>query len=209
MLTRVTEHDFETPDGTRTAVVVEPVAHVRVGKERLKAFQQRKYSGNAVDREVLVHARSQSSRDHVIVFRGRSATGSWDFAEDLDSTEKAELGYHLVKDQLRTYRRLVAAGVFALLHVEWPASAVSAYVEGTTRLLHELENHSIAEVSLPQDDSATAQIDRWVLKHLTLFYAESFDQVIEQVLSQQLPLLEERIPHLREMVASLPPDSIS
>lgn len=209
MLTRVTDHAFETPEGSRTAVVVEPLSHVRVGRARLSEFQQRKYPGNSIDREVLAHARAQNGRDHVIVFRGTSEEGSWDFEADLTPEEKSELGYHLVADQLRTYRRLVAAGVFVLLHVDWPETAVQAYINGTDRLLQELEGRSIGEVTLPQEDSATAQIDRWVLKHLTFFYADSFQQVIAQVLSRQLPLLEERIPHLREMVASLPPGSVA
>jgi hypothetical protein len=114
-----------------------------------------------------------------------------------------------VHDQLPTYRRLVAAGVFALMHVDWGAAESRAYTEATKRLLVELEESSIPEFSGQNaEHAAIDRVDRWILKHLTFFTGEPLEAVFERVLSTQLPKLESRIPHLREMVNSLPASAV-
>jgi hypothetical protein len=210
-LTRVSEYRFETSQGSRRAWVVTPTDHIRVGRKRLAELRKGVYTGEDLDREVLGHARQRAGTDQIVVICGKSADGkgSWRFADDLTEKEQIELGHHLVRDQLATYRRLVSSGVFALLHVDWGAAEVTAYADGTRQLLLELEESSIPEFSAEDSDRAAIdRVDRWILKHLTFFFTESIEAVIERVLSTQLPKLEERLPHLREMVKSLPVSAI-
>lgn len=206
-LTEVTEHRFETPSGVRVALVVTPTVRIRVGRDRLVAYWRGGYPGSDLDRELAQIARRRAGEDHVIVIRGRSddGSGSWAFDEGLSESEKRELGYHLVRDQLATYRRMVASNVFALLHVDWGSAECSAYVDGARQLLMELEESSIPEFAAQDAETAAIdRVDRWILKHLTFFFTEPLDSVLTRVLSTQLPKLESRIPHLREMVQSLP-----
>lgn len=210
-LTRLSERDFETPAGTRVALVVTPTTRIVAGRERLEELRREHYTGASLDREVLAHARSRAGQDQMIVFRGRSddGSGSWTMAADLSDDERDELGYRLVRDQLATYRRLVAAGVFALVHSDWDPPAVDAYISGTQRLLRELESESIPEVDAPDAEAVVIdRVDRWLLTHLTLFYAEPIDDVLSRVLAKQIPLLEQRVPALREMANALPDHAI-
>lgn len=204
------EHVYTTDAGPRAAVVVTPSAHVRVGRARLEELRA-SHAGGSIDREILAYAEQTAGEDRVFVFRGTNddGTGSWRIDDDLSEDELEELGAHLVEDQLPTYRRLVAAGIFALLHVDWTERGVRAYEVGTRRVLADLEAGSIPEVAvLDRDQVAVSRVDRWILRHLTFFFAESFDEVIAGVLALQHPLLERRVPALRQMVASLPASAI-
>ena len=211
MLVRCTEHSFDTVLGPRTAVVVTPAEHVRVGRDRLEQLR-RDHSGGDIDREVLEHVRAREGQDQLVVFSAASGdgSGSWGFDGELTEDERLELGYHLVTDELPTYRRMVAAGVFALLHVSWGEDEVRAYEEGTRRLLAELEAGSVPETDpIDPGEAAVHRADRWILSNLTFFFARPLEDVIQGVLAKQMPLFEERIPHFREMVDSLPPPALA
>jgi len=201
---------IETVQGPKKAWVVSPTAHLTVGRERLERFRREGHPGGAVDREVLAKVREVEDPHELVVFRAKAddGAGSWGFDDELDDIESRELGYHLVVDQLPTYRRMVAAGVFALIHVEFGSREADAYQSGTRRALDELEKGSIPEVEGDEDAVAVLQVDRWILHNLTYFFTLDLDDVIASVLHRQLPLLEDRIPHLRHLVGSLPADSI-
>lgn len=201
---------IDTVQGPKKAWVVSPTEHLQVGRERLERFRSEGHPGGRVDREVLEAVRAVEDPHQLVVFRARSDAneGSWGFADELDEVESRELGYHLVVDQLPTYRRMVAAGVFALIHVEFGSREADAYQAGTRRALDELEAGSIPEVEGDEDAVAVLQVDRWILHNLTYFFTLDFDDVVDSVLHRQLPLLEDRIGHLRELVGSLPADSI-
>ncbi|MEM9069017.1 MAG: hypothetical protein AAGE52_10955 [Myxococcota bacterium] len=208
---RVAEYRLHSTAGDRMALVVTPDTRVRVGRARLESLRRKRKSaqpseGGEIDREILDHVRRHGAEDRIVVFRGRSPAGdgSWRFAEDLSETERFELGFQLVADELATYRRLVAAGVFALVHVEWGTKEMEAYRKGTERLLDELEASSVPEVGGDPSAVAIDRADRWILRNLTHYYDGSFDEVVRSVLVAHLARFEERIPHFRAMVAGLP-----
>jgi len=209
-LARVDDMRFDTPEGPRVIVVVTPLVEIRVSRSRLAEYRSRGQTGIPLDQEVLDAARRRSGEDQIVVVRGKGqGGGSWAFDEGLSELEAEELGYQLVRDQLPTYRRLVAAGVFALMHVDWGVAECRAYTEASKRLLGELEESSIPEFSAQNaEHAAVDRADRWILKHLTFFFGEPLEAVFERVLSTQLPKLESRVPHLREMVKSLPASAI-
>lgn len=202
---------MQTVCGPRTAWILTPTTHLRVGRARLRELEAGEHTGSATDRAILEQVRAIADGSQLVVFRARddAGAGSWAFEDDLSDAEAHRLGYHLVLDQLPLYRRLVAAGVYALLHVDFGGREVDAYQHGTNRVLAELEAGSIPEVA--RDDAALAldQMDRWILHNLTFFFMLPLPDVTESVLAKQLPLLEERVPHLRELVASLPPGTIA
>lgn len=201
---------IDTVHGPKRAWVVVPTTSLRVGRARLEEFRRAGHPGGLVDRAVLEAVRSLEDEHQLVVFRAKSdrEDGSWGFEAELTDEEAHEPGYHLVLDQMRTYRRLVAAGVFALIHVEFGPREADAYQAGTRQALDELEASSIPEVGHRKDQIALLQVDRWILHNLTYFFTLDLDDVVESVLRRQLPLLENRIPHLRELVASLPADAI-
>lgn len=208
MSVRLVARDVDTVRGPKRAWLVEPTEHLRVGRDRLARFRAEGHPGGEVDRAILAAVRRVADPSSVVVFRARSASGSWGFADDLDEAEARELGYHLAIDQMPLYRRLVAAGVFALIHVEFTPREADAYQVGTQRLLDELEATSIPELGTDEAAGAIQRVDRWILHHLAYFFTLGFDDVASSVLHRQLPLLEARIPHLRELVASLPRHAI-
>jgi hypothetical protein len=202
---RLGEHRFDTAMGSRTALVVSPEAHVRVGRERLEALR-RDHEGGAIDEAVLRLVSEHSGEDLLVVFRGRSADGqgSWGFAEDLTDEEAGELGYHLVVDQLPTYRRLVRAGVFALVHTEWGVREAEAYRAGTKQLLEELESQAVPEVEASTEEVAVSNADRYILRNLTHFHDAPFDAVVRSVIIAHLESFEAQIPHFRELIRDVP-----
>ena len=206
----IAEHPVATVEGPGTAWVVSPLEHIVVGRERLAAFRAGEHRGAAVDREILELVRGLESDHQLVVVRARddSGRGSWRFDPTLDDEEARELGYHLVLDQLPTYRRLVAAGVFALLHVEYGPTEVDAYQYGTRTALEELESNSIPEEER-LDAGAIAQVDRWILHNLAFFFTLSLEDVEQTTLERQLPLLRERVPHLRRLCEALPASALA
>lgn len=206
MILRIDETRVETVSGPRTAWVVTPTRRLRVDRERLEAFREHGYPSSDVDRELLALVRATGSDSQLVVMRARDpeGEGSWGFEDDLTEDETHELGEHLVRDQLPMYRRMIAAGVFAILHVDFGLREVDAYQRGIRRVLEELEAGSIPELAHAEDAVAQLQADRWILHNLTFFFELSFDDVLDTVLRRQLPLLEERVPHLRQLAALLP-----
>lgn len=207
---RISQTWIESDAGRREAIVMTPDAHQRVGRDRLEALRQAPEVSD-LDREILAKVRALPRADRVAVFRGkpRDAGGSWGFADDLSEDERTELGYLLVRAELPTYRRLVAAGVFAIVHVEWGADEAPAYQQGTTRLLKELEAKSIGEVEGDPEDVAVSTADRFILRHLNHFFDDGYDQVVRSMLLAHLATFEARIPHFRAMIDKLPASAIA
>ncbi len=202
---RLSEHRFATDAGERTALLITPTTHVRVGRERLQQLREA-HPGSAIDREIIEALRSHDHEDALVVFRGRDpdGQGSWGFAEDLSDEEAMELGYHLVLDQLPCYQRLVRAGVFALIHVEWGARETNAYRQGTERALEELDDEAVPEVT---SDTATIErlrADRYILRNLTHFHDQPLDAVVRSVLVAHHASFEAQIPHFRALLGHLP-----
>ncbi len=99
MAMRISETWVESNAGRRSAVVLTPSTHVRVGRERLEALRTA-HPGGELDREILAKVRSLEPADRLVVFRGRcpDGKGSWGFDDDLTEAERSELGFHPVSD---------------------------------------------------------------------------------------------------------------
>lgn len=204
------ERTVRTVEGPRQAWILEPRTHLVVDAERLEAFERGEHPKASVDREIVDAVRATESPSQLLVFcaSSRDGAGSWGFEKSLDQAECRALGYHLVRDQLPMYRRLVAAGVFGIVHVDFGAREVDAYQFGTTRALEELERRSIPEPSSYGEAIAVLQVDRWILHNLAFYFTLPLEDVVETVLERQLPLLADRIPNLRRLSESLPPSAI-
>jgi hypothetical protein len=199
---RFVERGIETRNGPRVALVVEPTIQMRLGEERLAAL--RKQTGwSEVDREIAVAAQSRAGRVQIMLFRGKSAKGegTWDMDPDMPDASLDELGYRLAKTQLPTYRRLLASGVFMHVHTDLTAHTATALQRGADRLVREL--------ALSGPDAAVRRVDRWIVQHLTFFFTLGTDKVLTDILPDQVPLFEQRLPRIREMVATLPAASIA
>jgi hypothetical protein len=207
---RLNERVVDTVQGPKKAWIAEPTEHVVLGRDRLEAFLWDGRPDSELDRALLAAVRAVNDPHQLVVFRARSddGAGSWSFDPTLTRVEADELGYRLAIGQLPTYRRMVAAGVFAVVHVEFGQQEIDALTAGSRRALDELEAGSIPEEMRAEEGVAVLRVDRWILHDLTMFFTESFDQVLQTVLPLQLPRLEERIPHLRQLVKSLPPSAI-
>ncbi len=203
---RLSEHRFATDSGERTALVLTPTEHARVGRERLEQLRE-SHAGAELDREIAEALQAHDHVDALVVFRGKDPEGggSWGFEDDLTDEEVLELGYHLVLDQLPTYRRLVRAGVFALIHVEWGTREKEAYRKGTERVLEELEDESVAEVESDPETIDRLRADRFILRNLTHFHDQPLDAVVRSVLVAHHAGFEEQIPHFRALIDHMPP----
>jgi len=202
---RLSEHRFATDSGERTALVLTPTEHARVGRERLEQLR-RSHSGGELDREIAEALKAHEHKDALVVFRGEDpeGAGSWGFADDLTHDEVLELGYHLVLDQLSTYWWLVRAGVFALIHVEWGAREKEAYRRGTERVLEELDDESVPEVESDPETISRLRADRYILRNLTHFHDQPLEAVVRSVLVAHHAAFEEQIPHFRALIDHLP-----
>ena len=202
---RLSEHRFATDSGERTALVLTPTEHARVGRERLEQLRKG-HPGGTLDREITSALRAHDHEDALVVFRGKDpeGAGSWGFAEDLTDEEVLELGYHLVLDQLPAYRRLVRAGVFALIHVEWGAREKEAYRKGTERMLEELDDESVPEVASDPETISRLRADRYILRNLTHFHDQPLDAVLRSVVVAHHAGFEAQIPHFRALIDHLP-----
>lgn len=184
---------IETRRGPREALIVTPDREMVVGRDRLDDLRRVDDPG-ALDETILDAARRHPNANYLI-FRGRGEDGGvrYRFDDALSDDEARELAGRMVRSQLKTYRRLVAAGMHLLLHAELGFREVELFRSETRVALAEIERAS----GLPD---AVQALDAWILQHLTYFFAISYAKLIEETLPSLLPLLERRAPQLRERV---------
>ncbi len=175
--------------GPRTwpALSVVPVTTSRLGTQRLHDLRAGHPGG--LDHAILNAVESRHGDVRLVIFRGRDDSGeySWGFDPQLDSQHDEELGYHLVRTQLPTYRALVKQGVALLAHIELGTREVEAFERGTRRLLEEV----IAE---RETGRGGPDVDRdvWILGNLTSFFEGEVEEVVEDVLPRALARLDAR-----------------
>lgn len=205
-----TEREFETPNGTRAALVIAPTAHVRVGLDRLARLRDEAGQPPTlapIDRGVLEEARRRAARVQITVFRGRNDddTGSWDFADELNVLQATEMAYLMLRSQMLVYRGLVKAGLCLHLHVEWTTLAVDVYRQAIRRRIGELNPGPglVRKASTDPIDLA----DLWILKNLTFFFSIKFENLITTILPDKLSMLERRMARVRDMVLALPDEA--
>lgn len=195
-----------TLKGPRTVVIATPDREYRVGRNRLAQLRG-EVAIASIDQSVLDEIRSRDGELCAFIFRGSSddGVGSWGYDEELTGAEATELGYLLVRSELPTYRRMLAAGAFLHIHVEWGFVELESYQDGSRRLLEELEEEA---ESATGERAAILAIDTWMLQHLTFFFSLPLDHVLKIVLPQQLPLLERRVPRVKALLDALPASAI-
>lgn len=194
-----------TRSGPRMALVMTPQLPVIVGHMRMAQLRHDAGPG-PIDEEMLKEVRRRNGRVQILMMRGQNDDGSgrWSIDPSLTDEEAAELGYLLNKSQIPTYRRFLALGVIVYVHAEFGRREADAFRRGADRLLEELQK-------APEKDAATMairRVDAWILRNLTFFFSLGASAVLTDVLPNKTPLFEARLPRIREMLATLPPEAI-
>lgn len=164
-------------------LVVEPRSPVLVGRARLDRLRETADGSGAIDdqmiREVKIHA------PDILVF-SRGADGSlWRFDHELSDAEYDELGFHLVRTQLPTWRRFALSGVVSYLHVGWSTREVLALENGKRRLLPELSD----------------ALDSWIIDTMSTFLVSTLDDVIRDVVPLVARLKQARRARVQQLTA--------
>ncbi len=205
MLMRLEEHTLNAGKVSCRALVVSPTQGIVLDRARLEELRGTT-AGSDFDREIVANVRAHQGESCVVVIsaRGKTQDEFWRFDPSLSAEEAAELGYLLVEDELPTYRRLVAAGVFSMVHVNWGVRETLAYQQGTKRLLKELRAAAMAQSETTGPSAMVAAADRFILANLTSFHNESLEAVVQNSLGAKLPDLLESEPHFRAVVRAIP-----
>ena len=186
------------------ALVVTAGVPVILGREKLEALRESTDMGD-IDRMIVERVRFADPPFDLIIFRSKSeGDGCWTLSPDLSREELEEMGYLLSKAQAPTYRRFLAAGMLAIIHVESDPHVVDAFKAGSARLETELD-------LVPRDGSDAARIaadDRWTLKNLTFWFGISFEKAVASALPGRLRLLGPGVARMRELVSALPASAI-
>lgn len=201
------ERTIDTRNGSRLALVMSPQTHIVVHAERIATLRSDGSPG-PIDREVLRQIRMRRGRVSVLALRGAAGGGSYRFDPALDAAQVRDLGYLLVKSQLQTYRRLLAAGVLVHFHVDWGGVETDAFRAGSAWLVDELTAQT-TNGTLSDGRLALCKLDCWMLRHLQFYLTLGLERTLRDVLPGKLPLLELRLPHVREMLARVPPEAIA
>jgi hypothetical protein len=175
-----------------------------VGRERLAALREQSSAG-IIDQEIVEEVRRRRTEMPIAVFRGLADSGeiAWAFAEDLSDAEVDELAYRLVVSQQPTYRSLLEAGVFVIVHVECGRRETPSFRAGTARRLAELRGE-LADMTQTRRLDPVRRLDIWMLQNLTFFFNLELESVLRDVLPDKIPLLEQRVPTIKAMLAALP-----
>ena len=190
--------EIQTRHGVKRALVVTPTRHLRVDRERMDRLTAGDES-SAVDDAIVEHASRASEPVDVVLFRAchGNPDHSWGFDPDLLEEATDEVGYAMVRSQLSLYRRLMEAGIFALVGVEFGTREVEAFTRATDRLSDELQQ-------VPEGpDAARARVDCWLLDHLALWTSHDLEIVVDERLPKILDMLERRAPELERLRADL------
>jgi hypothetical protein len=165
--------ELDTRNGPRRALVAAPKQAVSVGRARLEALRGGDFSSPINDR-LLAAVDGSSDPIHLIILKAGGADGGhWRFETGLDEQTTSELGYYLIRSQLRLYREAAKRGVFNVIGVEFGSTELDAYGRGTDRLASELERE-IAGAT----DSAIARFDLWLIDHVGLWSGASLQSFL-------------------------------
>ncbi len=179
-----------------------PTEDFELGRERLEELRARPGPG-AIDREILAAVRERARPVHALVFRGRSGSerGFWRLSEQLDDDERVELATRIVRGQIETHRRLIAAGVQVLVHTELRVRELAALRSGSETVARELEQ---ALHGAPTDQVPILRADLDILTQRVTYVGMRFDQAMMTRLPELLVALERQDLQRRRMFADLP-----
>jgi hypothetical protein len=167
------EVEYETRNGMRNALIAAPRTKLRLGPQRLERLRGGDYE-SSVNRKLLDAVDHADQPIHIIIFKaGGAGDGSWGFADELSDTEAIEMGYHLIKSQLRLYLEAADRGVFTVVGVEFGKRELAGYERGTDRLAEELER-DISEGA----DSSVGRFNLWLIDHIGLWSSLALDEFL-------------------------------
>lgn len=181
--------------GGRLALVVTPCERVRVGRSRLDPSLG---GPSAIDAEIVRRVGLAPNRFGVVLLRswGGDESRSWGFDPELSDDEAEALGYVLVRDQLAFFRDVIPLGVFAMVSTDLSAREFDATRRGSARLSRELAGRAKSGSS-----TATDEVDRWILEHLSLWTTRPFDEFVHQGLPELFGLVDRHRGRLTDLVA--------
>ncbi len=197
---QISEYVVPTKVGDRTAMVITPRTHVRVGLSAVEHVD----GMSALDETLLREAQARSPRITFCVFRGRSdeGDGSWCFADAMTQAQDRELASKLLPGQMIAYRGLLRAGVSLFVHADWGERETDAFRWAVDHRIAALREEIEPDETVGTSASA---IDLWILRNLTFFFTLSFAKMIETILPDKLALMEARMERIRRLVGLLPP----
>jgi hypothetical protein len=184
--------DVATPVGPRRAVVATPSRPVRLDRARLERMRAGNYASPVNDDLLALLQRDPVS---AILFDGGSP--HWGFTADLSDEEVSELGFHMLRSQLRLFRDAARRGVHVAVGVGLGTREVYGYLHGAERLQWELERR----VAKGETDAALARLDLWLLDRMTLWTALGADAFLEERLAEVLVGAERRRKRLDSLLA--------
>jgi hypothetical protein len=174
-LLALSELALETRHGPRVALMAAPRVRMRLGRDRLAKLRAGDYESE-INRRLLAAVDRAGHAIHVLIFdAGGAEGGSWGFDEGLDTAEIEELGYHLIKSQLRLYLEAAKRGVLTVVGVRFGERELSGYERGTDRLAAELERE-IAE----GEDSRIGRFNLWLIDHIGLWSSQPLDSFLRE-----------------------------
>jgi hypothetical protein len=162
--------------GERTALIVTPTTKIRLGRERLARLREGDRDSE-VDDLVLERIRSHTGRIDAVLLRSWDGpAASWGFDEGLDHEELTALGYHLMRGQLRLFRRAIVLGTTALCSTDLTPRDFDATLEGWRRLSRELRDKGDLERNLKEET------DLFLLDYFTLWTTRPLQEFVDQAL---------------------------
>lgn len=187
---------IQTRRGPRNALVMTPREDYNVGRARLEELRA-EGTRSPIDLSLVDKVKSARDGYRVVIFRGKSAgdTGRWRLDETLDADELQELARRLVLTQLPTWRTLIRAGVWVMVHTDLGSTALPMR-EGSRQLIDD-------PMRLEGIDDEIAEVDEWLLRHLVFWFSSDHEHAITTTLPDKLPLVELRADKIERFAETL------
>ena len=193
------EVEFETRNGMRNALIAAPKLRLRLGRERLLRLREGQF-GSEINKKLLDAVDHADHPIHLIIFKaGGAGTGNWGFAEDLSDEDAVELGYFLIRSQLRLYLEAARRGVFTVVGVEFGDRELAAYDRGTDKLAAELER----EIS-DGADSTVGRFNLWLIDHIGLWSSLLLEDFLDQRAPEATATAERHQRQIQRLLDEMP-----
>ena len=197
----ISERSLTCGQREHRALIVTPTRPMVLGRARLEALRKPPRMSE-VDRRLVSECAVRRGRVHVAILRGVDVLGhpGWSFDPELNAVELEEMGYLLTRALLPVHRRMMAAGLSALVHSDWGEREYIAIRQGVSTLAAELSRKPVA--------GATERADLWILRNMLFHFSLPLERIVESVLPGHLRIIEGRAARTRELIEQLPPDAV-
>ncbi|MEM7158707.1 MAG: hypothetical protein AAF799_38050 [Myxococcota bacterium] len=198
----------DTSTGKRAVLVVTPVEHIVVGRDRLQALRER-VAASQVDEELLAVARANPDL-HGFVMLGTSpdGRGTWRFDDALDDAQRRELAILMIRAHMPFKRLMFLAGCHDSLYVDWREADVQTMTRAASRLRAELHAEA-ADTPVDTIEGKRVRLDRWIVERLTFYQGVSLESVLHQVLPKRIERRDQRRPLVEELLGHYPKEELA